>query len=47
MDHNFKEKDYEDDEEDEETPMQLKSWQLRRLAYALKAVYRKTNGYYN
>lgn len=43
MDHNFKEKDYEDDEEDEETPMQLKSWQLRRLAYALKAVYRKTN----
>ncbi|GFQ04916.1 hypothetical protein PHJA_002635700, partial [Phtheirospermum japonicum] len=33
----------DDDEEEEETPIKLKSWQQRRLAYALKDGRRKTS----
>ncbi|XP_074280516.1 protein OVEREXPRESSOR OF CATIONIC PEROXIDASE 3 [Silene latifolia] len=35
--------DYTDEEEEEEEPIKLRSWQLRRLAYALKVGRRKTS----
>ncbi|GAB4854119.1 hypothetical protein Ancab_022702 [Ancistrocladus abbreviatus] len=35
-------KEVEEEDEDEEKPLKLKGWQLRRLAYALKAGRRKT-----
>lgn len=35
--------DVDDDSEEDERPTKLKNWQLRRLAYALKAGRRKTS----
>ncbi|XP_071693324.1 protein OVEREXPRESSOR OF CATIONIC PEROXIDASE 3-like [Rutidosis leptorrhynchoides] len=37
------EEDEDDDEDDDDGPLELKRWQLRRLAYALKEGRRKTN----
>ncbi|KAI3506165.1 hypothetical protein L1887_28521 [Cichorium endivia] len=37
------ENENEDEDEDEEGPLELKRWQMRRLAYALKNGRRKTN----
>lgn len=37
------EDDENDDSEEDERPTKLKNWQLRRLAYALKAGRRKTS----
>nr|XP_027083144.1 protein OVEREXPRESSOR OF CATIONIC PEROXIDASE 3-like isoform X1 [Coffea arabica]XP_027083145.1 protein OVEREXPRESSOR OF CATIONIC PEROXIDASE 3-like isoform X1 [Coffea arabica] len=40
---NYHVEDLEDDDNDEEMPVKLKNWQLKRLAYALKNGRRKTN----